>query len=561
MTEPTLRQNTVHYWWADLNETKATWSSLEKSFLETQRTWRNVTVTRLTKWGGLVAKELLGYSLLLLIFLLGLYKSIAVTTVDMVEMLLSLFEKSADLDRIILDLQAELDHLSNTTTCDESRNLEQLPAAGLAHPSPIPPVSAADPILATSKVSLAESAPEAVEKSSLGMVSPPSLFRSQLASPPGFAAKAADYSSPPLSHLQSLPNPDVKNTLYFGKLPPSLSISELLNHISGGTVEEARMAFNYHCCYITFVDATVAMSLHQDFVSHPLTIMGWEIKVGWANPPPPNPLLMLHIESGATRNLVLRGLADSETNESLRKAFSGYGPVECVRIVPEDRMAHIHFCSIAAAVAAKAGMKGDVHWNQYDCSYGTDRCLSLPSAPFLGDGNRTVFIGGIPFDVTYKDICDVVRGGPLQYLKYFPKNHTCFVTFIDHAAASAFYNRFVTRSLSHSSLRRARIGWGKPSSGPLPDHLAEAVAKGATRSVYLGNIHPLTPSHEALHKEFSKYGYIEQIKIVSDKNTAFISFTDIQFAIQAVDDLRDRDPKGRVVNFAKDRCAIPLRSW
>lgn len=108
MTEPTLRQNTVHYWWADLNETKATWSSLEKSFLETQRTWRNVTVTRLTKWGGLVAKELLGYSLLLLIFLLGLYKSIAVATVDMVEMLLSLFEKSADLDRIILDLQAEV---------------------------------------------------------------------------------------------------------------------------------------------------------------------------------------------------------------------------------------------------------------------------------------------------------------------------------------------------------------------------------------------------------------------------------------------------------------------
>ncbi len=134
--------------------------------------------------------------------------------------------------------------------------------------------------------------------------------------------------------------------------------------------------------------------------------------------------------------------------------------------------------------------------------------------------------------------------------------------------------------MNHSNLKRARIGWGKPASGPLPDHIRKAInERKATRSIYLGNIHSRS-TQESLQNEFQRFGAIEQVRIVprssmvysmqveenmnSGSSNAFITFTDIAFAIKAVQEYQGLDPSkngGRVVNYAKDRCAIPLRSW
>jgi hypothetical protein len=236
---------------------------------------------------------------------------------------------------------------------------------------------------------------------------PPGYYSKQrvkVSEPLGFAAKAAEQSLPTQA-LSSFPDPDIKNTLYFGKLAPNLSISELLNHINGGTLQEVSICpeGGHNSCYITFTDPEIAQAIYHDFSSHPLTILGWESRVRWANPPP-----RLSIDSipNASRNLILNQLREQETNESLRKTFSEFGKIDCIRIAPDRSMASIHLCSIYSAISAKKNLEPE-----FDIEFGFDRCLDQRSAgtwmESKGDGNRTVFIGGITSEISYKDICDV----------------------------------------------------------------------------------------------------------------------------------------------------------
>ncbi|KAJ3881895.1 hypothetical protein F5051DRAFT_75580 [Lentinula edodes] len=174
--------------------------------------------------------------------------------------------------------------------------------------------------------------------------------------------------------------------------------------------------------------------------------------------------------------------------------------------------------------------------------------------------NRTVYLGNIHPETTTEDLCNAIRGGVLQSIRYMQDKHISFVTFIDPAAAFTFFQVASYQGMTLNN-RRLKIGWGK-NSGPLPPTLALAVHAGATRNVYIGNIEDFeTFTEERLKRDFGEYGDIELVNFLKEKNCAFVNFTNISNAIKAIDGVKNKPEYGNLrIAHGKDRCANPPRS-
>jgi RNA recognition motif-containing protein len=130
--------------------------------------------------------------------------------------------------------------------------------------------------------------------------------------------------------------------------------------------------------------------------------------------------------------------------------------------------------------------------------------------------NRTVYLGNVHPETSAEDLCNAIRGGVLQSIRYMQDKHIAFVTFIDPAAAFTFFQVASYQGLTLNN-RRLKIGWGK-NSGPLPPSLALAVHGGATRNVYIGNIEDfITFSEDRLKRDFGEFGEIELVNFLKEK--------------------------------------------
>ncbi|KAJ3772616.1 hypothetical protein FB446DRAFT_41278 [Lentinula raphanica] len=174
--------------------------------------------------------------------------------------------------------------------------------------------------------------------------------------------------------------------------------------------------------------------------------------------------------------------------------------------------------------------------------------------------NRTVYLGNIHPETTTEDLCNAIRGGVLQSIRYMQDKHIAFVTFIDPAAAFTFFQVASYQGMTLNN-RRLKIGWGK-NSGPLPPTLALAVHAGATRNVYIGNIEDFeTFTEERLKRDFGEYGDIELVNFLKEKNCAFVNFMNISNAIKAIDGVKNKPEYANLrIAHGKDRCANPPRS-
>lgn len=132
-------------------------------------------------------------------------------------------------------------------------------------------------------------------------------------------------------------------------------------------------------------------------------------------------------------------------------------------------------------------------------------------------GNRTVYLGNLHQDTTTEDICNHVRGGILQHIRYMPDRHIAFVTFIDANAALAFFHMASVSGITIQN-RRLKVGWGKPS-GTLSPAMALAVQSGASRNVYLGNIDdPDMMNEDKIRADLSEYGELEMVNTLKERN-------------------------------------------
>ncbi|KAJ9106496.1 RNA-binding protein [Naganishia cerealis] len=395
-------------------------------------------------------------------------------------------------------------------------------------------------------------------------------------------------------------------TVYLGNIPSDIEPNELLDYVRSGILESVKILPAKNCAFISFIDHQSALLFHSDCILKKLSIKGHDIRIGWGKNTPMLPAVVDAIHrDGATRNVYLGNLnhpitGETLTEQELREDLSTYGVIDSIKIIPEKGIAFIHFLSILSAIRCVQNLPLKEKYLDKKCFYGKDRCAFITktqqhnAAQYLGLapgmehivtaadrefissalvqqsaaaaqiatqaggannlGNRTVYLGNLHQDSSVEEICNVVRGGLLQSIRFLKERHVCFITFIDPIAAAQFYAMCQLHGLTIHN-RRIKVGWGK-HSGPLSNGLSLAVSNGASRNIYVGNLGDFNYYNPTkLREDFSQFGDIEQINYLEEKNCAFINFVNIANAIKAIDGIKSLDDyKNLKINFGKDRC-------
>ncbi|KAG9253942.1 uncharacterized protein F5Z01DRAFT_138119 [Emericellopsis atlantica] len=168
--------------------------------------------------------------------------------------------------------------------------------------------------------------------------------------------------------------------------------------------------------------------------------------------------------------------------------------------------------------------------------------------------SRTVYLGNIPPDTVAEEILGHVRSGQIESVRLLPDKNCAFISFLDASSATHFHSDAILKKLCIKG-QDIKVGWGKPSQ--VPTSVALAVQQsGASRNVYLGNL-PEDISEEEIREDLGKFGAIDTVKLVREKNIAFVHYLSIANAIKAVGQL-PQEPKWqapRRVYYGKDRCA------
>ncbi|KAI0697437.1 hypothetical protein BC835DRAFT_764630 [Cytidiella melzeri] len=425
---------------------------------------------------------------------------------------------------------------------------------------------------------------------------------------------AGPYSPAVLSAAAGAQGNATGRTVYVGNLPATASVDELLNLVHFGPLESIRVLPEKSCVFLSFLDGATAAAFHADALIKKLALHGQELKIGWGKPSAvPSAVALAIQQSNASRNVYLGNLDEGVTEEMLRDDLSRFGLIDQVKIVRDKNIGFVHFLSISTATKVVNTLPTEPAWAGKRVNYGKDRCAYIPKSqqaaaqaaqaaaaqslvaqsaaalspintnsagfmqspmtPYLpfspADAlnslgaqslNRTVYLGNIHPETTTEDLCNAIRGGVLQSLRYMQDKHIAFVTFIDPAAALAFFQVASYQGLTLNN-RRLKIGWGK-NSGPLPPALALAVHSGATRNVYVGNIEDFDSfNEEKLKRDFSEFGEIELVNFLKEKNCAFVNFTNISNAIKAIEAIKNKPDYANLrIAHGKDRCANPPRS-
>jgi RNA recognition motif-containing protein len=418
-----------------------------------------------------------------------------------------------------------------------------------------------------------------------------------------------NYSGVALTAALAASNNATGRTVYVGNLPATASVDELLNLVHFGPLESVRVLPEKSCVFLSFLDGSIAGAFHADATIKKLALHGQELKIGWGKPSPvPSQVALAISQSNASRNVYLGGLDEGTTEEQLRDDLSRFGLIDQVKIVRDKNIGFVHFLSISVATKVVNTLPTEPAWAGKRVNYGKDRCAYIPKSqqaaaqaaqavaaqslvaqsaaaslspintniggfgfspysPFTPEGfgvagsaNRTVYLGNIHPETTTEDLCNAIRGGVLQSIRYMQDKHIAFVTFIDPAAALTFFHAASYQGLTLNN-RRLKLGWGK-NAGPLPPPLALAVHSGATRNVYIGNVEDFESfSEEKLKRDFGEYGDIELVNFLKEKNCAFVNFTNINNAIKAIEGVKNKPDYANLrIAHGKDRCANPPRS-
>jgi len=156
---------------------------------------------------------------------------------------------------------------------------------------------------------------------------------------------------------------------------------------------------------------------------------------------------------------------------------------------------------------------------------------SIPVSTTLSASNsavgRTVYVGNLPATASVDELLNLVHFGPLENIRVLPEKSCVFLSFLEGTTAAAFHADATIKKLQLHG-QELKIGWGKPS--PVSPQVALSISQhNASRNVYIGNLDE-NMTEEQLRDDLSRFGLIDQVKIVRDKNIGFVHFLSISVA-------------------------------
>ncbi|KAL0088559.1 negative regulator of differentiation 1 [Phycomyces blakesleeanus] len=178
--------------------------------------------------------------------------------------------------------------------------------------------------------------------------------------------------------------------------------------------------------------------------------------------------------------------------------------------------------------------------------------ISTPPLQSTHQTARTVYVGNLPSETSVAEILDHVKSGVIDSIRPLPEKNCIFITFVDASVAAHFYHEATTKRLCLNGTE-LKVGWGKPSS--IPSNIQLALQNGATRNVFLGSLDE-SITEEFLREDLARFGHIEHVKMIKDRNIAFVHFLSTSNAVKCVNTLpTETNWTTRRVNYGKDRCA------
>lgn len=310
------------------------------------------------------------------------------------------------------------------------------------------------------------------------------------------AAQSA-YSPAALSAALGASSNATGRTVYVGNLPATASVDELLNLVHFGPLESIRVLPEKSCVFLSFLDGSTAAAFHADATIKKLALHGQELKIGWGKPSPvPAQVALAISQSNASRNVYVGGLDENLTEEALRDDLSRFGLIDQVKIVRDKNIGFIHFLSISIATKVVNTLPTEPAWAGKRVNYGKDRCAYIPKSqqvaaqaaqaaaaqslvaqsaamsptgngqngfntaqfgvpysPFGGDAmgvamgmggmgmgaqgmNRTVYLGNIHPETNAEDLCNAIRGGVLQSIRYMQDKHIAVSLLSSHSIST-----------------------------------------------------------------------------------------------------------------------------
>ncbi|KAG2224339.1 hypothetical protein INT45_006739 [Circinella minor] len=406
--------------------------------------------------------------------------------------------------------------------------------------------------------------PQFVQSTSLGPPSPAAALTSPFstsqftsATPAQAAAAAAAVAAAYTHHMPSpqLSSPashQTARTVYVGNIPSETQVSEIMDHVKVGNVDSIRPLPEKNCVFITFVDAGAAAQFyHETTTTKKLTVNGTELRVGWGRPSAIPTQIHVALQNGASRNVFLGSLdnnpATATTEEYLNEQLSRFGPIEQIKLIKDKNIAFVHFLSTSSAIKCVASLPSEKEWSSRRVYYGRDRCAPLSKISSSNSSSTT----------TQNTTNVSTQQG--QYIQHHP-HHPHHPAHHPHAhhphhhqvfpASPSYPNTFQVRfpsTVSYDPYTGAAVET-YPASPVAAANVAAAVAaaaasgNGATqtggsalmgsianRTIYLGNIHPDTSCEEICN--VIRGGILSQIRYLSDKHIAFVTFVDPTLAL------------------------------
>ncbi|KAI8141358.1 hypothetical protein BJV82DRAFT_670641 [Fennellomyces sp. T-0311] len=332
--------------------------------------------------------------------------------------------------------------------------------------------------------------PQFVQNTSLGPPSPAALA-SPFSTPPFTNASAAGYASHMPSPQLSSASHQTARTVYVGNIPADTSVSDILDHVKAGNVDSVRPLPEKNCTFITFVDAAAAAQFyHEATTTKKLTINGSELRIGWGRPSSIPTQIHVALQNGASRNVFLGSLDGSVTEQYLHEQLARFGEIEHIKLIKDKDIAFVHFLSTSSAIKCVTTLPTETQWASRRVNYGRDRCAPSKSSSSPSSSSSSSYMPIFPSSTSY----------PLQ-------------------------------------VRFPSVSYDPYTGAPVETYPASPVAATGTaslmgianRTIYLGNIHPDTTCEEICN--VVRGGILSQIRYLSDKHIAFVTFVDPSLAL------------------------------
>ncbi|KAL8733654.1 MAG: hypothetical protein Q9181_003512 [Wetmoreana brouardii] len=169
---------------------------------------------------------------------------------------------------------------------------------------------------------------------------------------------------------------------------------------------------------------------------------------------------------------------------------------------------------------------------------------------------RTIILNNLPDRTTHKDIISILRGGSLLDVYLRPQEKAASVSFVESTAAEEFL-AYVKRNDVYIHNRRVTFSWSERQFY-MPGHVANKVARGATRNLVIQDVKP-NITEQRLRDDLDHIHNLVIISISFANGDVYLSLNSIHNSLFARTCMLSRALyKGLRIEWYPDECALPL---